>query len=70
MKQTDALNASPLEPLLTIPGVASLLKLSRPKIYDLIYREGLPIMKFGKSVRVSPTSLQCWLVEREQKEGV
>ncbi len=56
----------PLHPLLTIPTVAKVLGVSRPKVYTLISREHLPIIKFGRSVRISPTSLQKWLAEREQ----
>ena len=56
----------PLQPLLTIADVSRMLHLSRPKIYDLIYTEGLPIMRFGRVVRVSPVSLERWLVRRER----
>jgi excisionase family DNA binding protein len=56
----------PLLPLLTIPAVAKMLNVSRPTVYTLISREGLPIIKFGRAIRISPTSLQKWLIEREQ----
>ncbi len=55
-----------MHPLLTIPKVASLLGVSRPTVYELIAREGLPTIKLGRSVRVSPVSLQNWLAERER----
>jgi len=55
----------PLQPLLTIADVCKMLHLSRPKIYDLI-ADGLPVMRFGKAVRFSPTSLQRWLARREE----
>jgi len=54
--------------LLDIPQVMKLLGLSRSKVYKLIRLEGLPVVRFGRSVRVSPTSLQQWLVEREQQQ--
>lgn len=53
-----------LQPLLCIPDVARLLRLSRPKIYDLINCEGLPVMRFGRAVRVSPGALQRWMDKR------
>jgi excisionase family DNA binding protein len=53
--------------LLNIPQVMELLGLSRSKVYKLIQFEGLPVMRFGRAVRVSRTSLQQWLVEREQQ---
>ncbi len=53
--------------LLNIPQVMKLLNLSRSKVYKLIKVEKLPVVRFGRSVRISPTSLQQWLVEREQQ---
>ena len=56
-----------LQPLLlSIPEVCKSLRLSRTKVYDLIAVEGLPIMRFGRAVRVSHTSLQQWIERREQ----
>ncbi|HEY4035660.1 MAG TPA: helix-turn-helix domain-containing protein [Ktedonobacteraceae bacterium] len=60
---------SQLLPLLTIPAVAKILCVSRPTIYTLIDSEGLPIIKFGRSVRISPISLQKWLAQHEQEQG-
>ncbi len=54
-----------LQPLLTIADVCRLFQISRPTIYTLI-DQGLPVMKFGKAVRFSPTSLQRWLARREE----
>jgi excisionase family DNA binding protein len=61
----EANDNEPLQPLLTIAEVCKLLHLSRPMIYILI-EQGLPVMKFGKAVRFSPTSLQRWLARREE----
>jgi len=55
----------PLQPLLNIADVCRMLSLSRPKIHELIVNEGLPTIKFGRAVRISPTSLQRWLANRE-----
>ena len=52
--------------LLNIPQVAKSLGLSRTKVYTLIATEGLPVVRFGRAVRVSPTSLERWLQQREQ----
>ena len=51
--------------LLTIPQVCKALGLGRTKVYELIQNEGLPVVRFGKAVRVSPGSLQRWLARRE-----
>lgn len=52
--------------LLTIPQVMECMSLGRNKVYDLIQKEGLPVLRFGRSVRVSYTALQRWLEQREQ----
>ena len=51
--------------LLNVPQVCKLLGLSRTKVHILIKAEGLPVVRFGRAVRVSPTSLQKWLAWRE-----
>jgi excisionase family DNA binding protein len=54
-----------LQPLLLdIPEVCESLRLSRAKVYRLIYYEGLPVVHFGRSVRVSVVALQEWVEQR------
>jgi excisionase family DNA binding protein len=56
-----------LQPLLlNIPEVCDSLRLSRAKVYRLIYYEGLPVVHFGRSVRVSVIALQEWIERREK----
>jgi len=62
--QADVSN-EPLQSLLDIPDVMRLLKISRPTVYDL-FRDGLPYIKFGRAVRISPISLQTFLARREE----
>jgi excisionase family DNA binding protein len=52
--------------LLSIPDVATSLGLGHSKVYELIAKEGLPVIRFGRSVRVSAASLQKWVEQREQ----
>ena len=60
-------NDPSLQPLLlTVPQVAKKLGLSRAMVYVLINREGLPVIRLGRAVRISVTSLQKWVEEREQ----
>ncbi len=60
-------NAEISQPLLlNIQQVAKALGLGRTKVYELIAMEGLPVVRFGRAVRVSPSSLQRWLARREQ----
>ena len=56
-----------LQPLLlSIPEAAAVLRLSRTKVYALIDVEGLPVKRFGRSVRVSVIALQEWLERRDK----
>jgi excisionase family DNA binding protein len=64
VEQRNELASQPL--LLTIPQVATKLGLSRAMVYNLINREGLPVVHLGRAVRVSTTSLQKWVEEREE----
>jgi excisionase family DNA binding protein len=62
----EILNRDSAQPLLlNIPEVATSLGLCRSKVYELIAKDGLPVIRFGRSVRVSITSLQKWVEERE-----
>jgi len=51
--------------LLNVQQVCKMLSLSRTMVYKLIQVEGLPVVRFGKAVRVSPKSLQQWLERRQ-----
>jgi excisionase family DNA binding protein len=50
---------------LTIPEVAEQLSLSRTKVYSLIKQEGLPVVRFGRAVRISQDDLSVWLANRK-----
>ena len=52
--------------LIDIPEVAKRLSIGRTKVYELIKRDGLPSVKLGNATRVSLTSLQKWIEQREQ----
>jgi len=57
--------------LLTIPQAAKCLGLSRAKVYSLLAQGGgPPVVRFGRSVRISVASLKAWLqqCEAEQRE--
>jgi excisionase family DNA binding protein len=53
--------------LMSIPEVARTLRLSRAKVYQLIAVEGLPVVRFGRAVRVCRSTLEQWVREREQE---
>ncbi len=56
--------------LLTIGQVAQVLNFSRSKVYELINVGELPVLRFGKSVRVRVSALEVWLNIQEEKAGV
>lgn len=53
----------------TVLEAANVLRLSRAKVYQLIEREGLPTVRFGRAIRVPVDLLQDWLKERIQKDA-
>ena len=65
VKISEGVAVQPL--LLTIPQVMRCMGLGRNKVYDLIQREGLPVLRFGRAVRVSYVALQRWLEQREER---
>jgi excisionase family DNA binding protein len=65
--QADVFKGAVVQPLLlTIPQVMQCMGLGRNKLYDLIQKESLPVLRFGRAVRVSHKALQEWLEQREQ----
>lgn len=54
--------------LLDLPTVAQRLCVSRVKVYSLINQDGLPAIKIGKVFRVSQSSLNQWVQQREQQQ--
>ena len=58
---------TPQRLLLRIPEVAETLGIGRTKIYELIATGELPTIRIGRAVRISVTTLQKWVEEREQQ---
>ena len=52
--------------LLTIKEVAEILGIGQTKAYAL-RREGLPVIRMGRALRVSSTRLQEWIEQHEQE---
>lgn len=66
MESITKVSSLPL--LLSVPEVAKTLGLGRTKVYELIAREGLPVVRFGRAVRVPVISLQRWVEQREKQD--
>jgi excisionase family DNA binding protein len=66
-EETRTENTTTQEPLLlTLNQASTLLNLGRTTLYRLINQERLPVMRFGRAVRIHPVHLQEWLEQREQ----
>ena len=63
-KQPEETRIQPL--LLTIPQVMECLALGRSKVYELIQKEGLPVKRFGRSVRIPYAALEQWLEQHDR----
>jgi excisionase family DNA binding protein len=50
-----------------IPDRAETLGIGRSKIYELIATGELPTIRVGRAVRISVSTLQKWVEEREQQ---
>ena len=55
--------------LLTVGQVAQVLNFSRSKVYEFINYGDLPVLRFGKSVRVRVSALESWLNLQDEKAG-
>ncbi len=53
--------------LLTVPTVAVRLAVRPARVYEMIRRNQMPVVRLGKHVRVPASGLQTWLEQREQK---
>jgi excisionase family DNA binding protein len=56
-----------LRPLLTLPEVADLLRVSEKTIRRLVAARGIPCLRLGRQLRFVPGDVHRWLAAR--KEG-
>jgi len=54
--------------LLRPPEVAEVLGIGRSKVYELLAQGALPLVRVGRSIRVSAVELRRW-VEDETRKG-
>lgn len=53
---------------ITVEQAAKILSLGTTKVYEMIAYEGLPVVRFGRAVRINPSRLDEWLERREQEQ--
>jgi len=57
LSRASRLPAQDHDELLTVPDVAARLKLSKPRIYELVKAGRLPTLRFGKQIRIPARAL-------------
>ena len=57
------------ELLLTVKDVMHELNLGRSKVEALMKHEGLPVVRFGRAVRVPTDELKQWVCEYRHKQS-
>ena len=58
-----------MDTFLTVREAAEVLRISKSKAYELVSSGELPLVRFGKVVRISRASLLGWL-ERKERASV
>jgi len=57
-------------PLLTIEQVFTYLGVKRSKVYNLIERGELPVVRIGRSVRIHPDAVREYVERNTERKGV
>lgn len=53
--------------LMTVAEVQTATKLGRTKVYEMIRRGKLPVVRIGRSVRIRREALERWLAQLEEE---
>jgi len=54
---------------ITVEQAAKRLCIGRTKVYEMIAYEGLPVVRFGRCVRINPVRLDEWRKKREEAQS-
>lgn len=65
---TDGASRDPVAPLLTYKQAAAVLGVTERTIWTLVNRGSLPVVRFGRSVRIDPVDLRGF-IERSKQGG-
>jgi excisionase family DNA binding protein len=59
-----------MEPLLVTPRELSrLLKLGRNKTYELLASGAIPVIRFGRAIRIPRSAVERWLAEQSKERA-
>ena len=64
MSSATVIDVQTLPAVLTVRQVQELLGVSRVKAYELTHTKGFPVIRLGRSVRVSREGLLRWMDEQ------
>jgi excisionase family DNA binding protein len=64
LSQEDQEDRTPRPAVYTINETATVLRCSKPTVYRLIKRDGLPVVRLGADLRVPEADLLEWLKAR------
>jgi excisionase family DNA binding protein len=67
MAATSPASAAPLRPLLTVPEVAALLRLSPRSVRRLIADGRLPVVRLGHAIRIRPQDVEALVASSGQE---
>jgi predicted DNA-binding transcriptional regulator AlpA len=55
--------------LLEVNEVASFLQVGRTRVFQLMREEGLPFLKWDRTLRFDPNDIARWLEEQKQRSA-
>ena len=67
-KNREVGSYSAMEDFLTVDDLTKTLRVSRVWIYKLVREKRIPFYHIEKCIRFSPSEIQEWLKERQNKE--
>ena len=59
--------AAPL--LVTVPEAAKILQIGRRQLWEIVWRDEIPVVRFGRSVRIARVALETFVLERSRLYG-
>lgn len=63
------LRSQPAPLLLTVPEAAKILQIGRRQLWEIVWRDEIPIVRLGRSVRIARAALETFVIERSRLYG-
>lgn len=68
MKENVYKNYDELPLMLSVPEAASVLRISRAGMYELVHQEGFPSLKIGSRIVIPRDQLVSWIASRTGRQ--